>query len=83
METKQFIMGKFKRVTLLVTVSLLTAFVLIAGRSKDSKNSSKIDDPGGGCDTSETQTTLILYPNLPTPSIRLDIPAQTVHPIPV
>ena len=71
-------MEKLKRVTLLVTVSLLTAFILIAGKGKDSKSSSKIDDTGGGCDTSETETTLILYPNFPTPSNR-----QTSWAVPV
>lgn len=69
MVTKQLIMEKLKRVTLLVTVSLFTAFVLIAGRSKDSKSDSKID-PGESCDTTEKEATLILYPNLPTPSNR-------------
>ena len=61
-------MKRLKRVTLLVTVSLFTAFILVAGRSKDSKSESKIDETT--CDTKEKETTLILYPNLPTPSNR-------------
>lgn len=68
METTQLIMKRLKRVTLLVTVSLFTAFILVAGRSKDSKSESKIDETT--CDTKEKETTLILYPNLPTPSNR-------------
>ena len=61
-------MKRLKRITLLVTVSLFTGFILVAGRSKDSKAESKIDVPS--CDTKEKETTLILYPNLPTPSNR-------------
>lgn len=62
-------MKRLKRVTLFVTLSLFSAFILIAGRSKESKSSSKID-VGESCDTSEKETTLVLYQNLPTPSNR-------------
>lgn len=61
-------MKKFNKVALLVVVSLFTAFMLIAGKSKSPGGGKKVSDPP--CITAEKETTLILYPNLPTPSSR-------------
>ena len=61
-------MKKLKRVTLLVTLSIFTAMLLIAGRSKSPDGGKKAPNPA--CSTAEKETTLLLYPNLPTPSSR-------------